>query len=80
MKAGRQLWDLRMRRRMSLEEVHELSRKLVRVRRNSAFLIPKSRLSQIESQGAIPSIYKLYALSVIYRAPLRKLLAFYGLK
>jgi hypothetical protein len=48
-------------------------------RSNRAFLIPPSRLSEIESRGVIPNIHRLYTLSVVYGCTLKKLLAFYGL-
>lgn len=46
--------------------------------RNEEFSIPPSRLSDIETKGVLPSIFRLYALSVIYRRDLRELLAWYG--
>src|SRR5262249_13712041 len=46
--------------------------------RNEEFSVPPSRLSDIETKGILPSIYRLYTLSVIYRRDLRELLAWYG--
>jgi transcriptional regulator with XRE-family HTH domain len=37
-----------------------------------------SRLSDIETKGILPSIYRLYTLSVIYRRDLRELMSWYG--
>jgi len=34
---------------------------------NEEFAIPPSRLSDIETKGIVPSIYRLYALAAIYR-------------
>jgi hypothetical protein len=42
------------------------------------YIIPLSRLSDIETKGIVPSIYRLYSLAVIYRRDLRELLAWYG--
>ncbi len=42
------------------------------------FIINPSRLSDIETKGVIPSIYRLYVLSVIYRADFTELLKLYG--
>jgi len=42
------------------------------------FSIPPSRLSDIETKGVLPSIFRLYTLAVIYRRDLRELLAWYG--
>src|SRR5262249_24423820 len=46
---------------------------------NSEFAIPISRLSDIESKGILPSIYRLYSLSIIYRKDLAELHALYGI-
>lgn len=61
-----------------MQQVSELSRELAGLRRNRACVLTPSRLSDIESKGVTPSIYKLYAMSVIYECPMRKLLALYG--
>jgi len=39
---------------------------------------PPSRLSDIETKGVVPSIYRLYSLSVIYRKDAREILTWYG--
>jgi len=39
-----------------------------------------SRLSDIETKGILPNIYRLYSLSVIYRRDLREMLAWYGIE
>jgi hypothetical protein len=43
------------------------------------FGIPLSRLSDIETKGVLPSIYRLYTLSVVYRRDFRELLSWYGI-
>src|SRR3979411_1755532 len=47
---------------------------------NEKFAIPPSRLSDIETKGIVPSIYRLYALAAIYRREYRDLLAWYGIE
>lgn len=44
------------------------------------FAIPPSRLSDIETKGITPSIFRLYSFAAIYRREYRELLAFYGLE
>jgi hypothetical protein len=44
------------------------------------FAIPPSRLSDIETKGIIPSIFRLYSFAAIYRREYRELLSFYGLE
>jgi transcriptional regulator with XRE-family HTH domain len=77
-KAGRRLAKMRLRRGLTLYQVFELSREVAARRRKLAYMIQPSRLSEIESKGVTPTIYKLYSISVIYRCPLRELLALYG--
>lgn len=78
-RAGQRLAKMRLRRGLTLYEVFELSRAVAARRRRTAFLIQPSRLSEIESKGVTPTIYKLYSISVIYRRPMRELLSLYGI-
>ena len=78
-KAGQRLARMRLRRGLTLYQVFELSQGVAARRKRRAFRIQPSRLSEIESKGVIPTIYKLYSISVIYECPLRKLLEIYGL-
>jgi transcriptional regulator with XRE-family HTH domain len=79
-RAGQRLAKMRLRRGLTLYQVFELSGQVAARRRKPAFRIQPSRLSEIESKGVIPTIYKLYSISVIYQCPLPKLLALYGVR
>src|SRR5207245_10724766 len=46
---------------------------------NDDFSVPLSRLSDIETKGIVPSIFRLYSLAVIYRCDLREILSCYGI-
>jgi hypothetical protein len=46
---------------------------------NDEFGIPPSRLSDIETKGVIPSIFRLYTLAALYRFDYRELLSWYGI-
>jgi hypothetical protein len=52
---------------------------LAKKRRQPAFVIPPSRLHDIESKNKIPSIHRFYALALIYGRTLNKLLSLYGI-
>jgi transcriptional regulator with XRE-family HTH domain len=78
-RAGQQLARMRLNCGLTLSEVFELSQRIAARHRKSACLLQPSRLSEIESKGVTPTIYKLYAISLIYECPLRKLLALYGI-
>jgi hypothetical protein len=62
-----------------MREVYQLSKKVAAARHNRAFLIPPSRLSDIETKGQVPSIHRLVTLSFVYETGLKKLLGFFGL-
>jgi transcriptional regulator with XRE-family HTH domain len=76
--AGKKLRDLREQMGLTLRDVEIASTTLAETRGIEEFVINPSRLSDIETKGVIPSIYRLYVLSVIYRADFTELLKLYG--
>jgi hypothetical protein len=61
-----------------MRDIEGASLRIAAQHANDDFAIPLSRLSEIETKGATPSIYRLYTLSIIYRRDLREILAWYG--
>jgi transcriptional regulator with XRE-family HTH domain len=76
--AGKKLRELREQMGLTLRDVEIASTSLAESRGIEEFIINPSRLSDIETKGVIPSIYRLYVLSVIYRADFTELLKLYG--
>jgi transcriptional regulator with XRE-family HTH domain len=76
--AGRKLRELREQIGLTLRDVEIASTQLAESRGIEEFIVNPSRLSDIETKGVIPSIYRLYVLSVIYRADFTELLKLYG--
>src|SRR5262245_791369 len=76
--AGRKLRELREQIGLTLRDVEIASTALAESRGIEEFITNPSRLSDIETKGVIPSIYRLYALSVIYRADFTELLKLFG--
>jgi transcriptional regulator with XRE-family HTH domain len=76
--AGKKLRDLREHIGLTLRDVELSSTSLAESRGIEEFVINPSRLSDIETKGVIPSIFRLYVLSVIYRADFTELLKLYG--
>jgi transcriptional regulator with XRE-family HTH domain len=76
--AGKKLRDLREQMGLTLRDVEISSTLLAESRGIEEFIINPSRLSDIETKGVIPSIYRLYVLSVIYRADFTELLRLFG--
>jgi transcriptional regulator with XRE-family HTH domain len=76
--AGKKLREMREHLGLTLRDVEVSSTSLAESRGIEEFVINPSRLSDIETKGVIPSIYRLYVLSVIYRADFTDLLKLYG--
>ncbi len=76
--AGKKLREMREQVGLTLRDVEIASTTLSEVRGIEEFIINPSRLSDIETKGVVPSIYRLYVLSVIYRTDFAELLKLYG--
>jgi hypothetical protein len=63
-----------------MRDVELASQHIARRFESEEFAIPPSRLSDIETKGVIPSIFRLYSFAAIYRREYRELLSFYGLE
>jgi transcriptional regulator with XRE-family HTH domain len=79
MRPGEQLRELRNRLGVTTREVEEFSRTIAEDRQNEEFYISNAWLTQLENKNSIPSIYKLYSLSVIYRTKFNDLLTVFGI-
>ncbi|HVO64306.1 MAG TPA: helix-turn-helix transcriptional regulator [Terriglobales bacterium] len=77
--AGQQLRLLREKLGLTMRDVEVASAALAAKRGNDDFSLTLSRLSDIETKGIIPSIYRLYSLAVIYRCDFNDLLSWYGI-
>src|ERR1700690_4442222 len=78
MRPGEQLKELRNRLGVTTREVEEFSRTIAEDSQNEEFYISNAWLTQLENKNSVPSIYKLYSLSVIYRTKFNDLLAIFG--
>ena len=79
MRPGEQLRELRSRLGITTREVEEFSRSIAEDRQNEEFYISNAWLTQLENKNSVPSIYKLYSLSVIYRTTFNDLLVVFGI-
>jgi transcriptional regulator with XRE-family HTH domain len=77
---GKRLRQLREELGLTVRDVEAFSSRLAGKRGNSAYSIPISRLSDIENKAVVPSIYRTYALAVIYRRDIREILTWYGVE
>lgn len=76
---GDQLRELRNHLGITTREVEEHSRKLAERAGNQEYYISNAWLTQLENKDSVPSIYKLFSLSVIYRSTFADLLAIFGI-
>ncbi len=76
---GAELRAIRQQLGWSLGEVHAASVALAKKHRQPAFVVPPSRLHDIESKNKIPTIHRLYALALIYGRTLKEILSLYGI-
>src|SRR5216684_378708 len=76
--AGQSLRALRESLGLTMREVEGASVRIAERRQNEEFAIPPSRLSDIETKGVVPSIFRVYTLAAIYRCDYRELLSWYG--
>jgi transcriptional regulator with XRE-family HTH domain len=77
---GQHLRVLREKLGLTMRDIETASERIARKHANEEYLIPISRLSDFETKGVIPSIYRLYSLAVIYRRDMRELLVWYGIE
>jgi transcriptional regulator with XRE-family HTH domain len=77
---GHNLRTLREKLGLTMRDIETASERIAQKHENEEYLIPISRLSDFETKGVIPSIYRLYSLAVIYRRDLRELLMWYGIE
>jgi len=77
--AGQRLRALREQLGFTIREVEAAGLRIAAKHQNDDFALPLSRLSDIETKGVIPSIFRLYSFSVIYRRDVRELLSWYGI-
>lgn len=78
MRPGDQLKEIRNRLGMTTREVEEFSRNISENCKNEEYYISNAWLTQLENSSSVPSIYKLFSLSVIYRTKFNDLLSLFG--
>lgn len=69
---------LRSRLGITTREVSDFSQRIAESEGNPEFHISNAWLTQVENSDSVPSIFKLYSLSAIYRIKFTDLLLLYG--
>ena len=76
--AGPNLRIVRENLGLTMRDVETASERLARSHGNEEYFVPISRLSDFETKGVVPSIFRLYSMAVIYRRDFGELLGWYG--
>jgi len=77
---GQRLRKVRERLKLRYRDVEEASIAIANRHRNDEFIMQLSRLSDIESKGTVPSIFRLYSLCTIYRLNIGEVIGWYGVE
>src|SRR5580658_5308720 len=75
-----QLKEIRNRIGITTRDVAEFSHRIAQAEDNTEFHISNAWLTQIENSDSVPSIFKLYSLSAIYRIKFTELLSLFGVE
>jgi transcriptional regulator with XRE-family HTH domain len=77
--AGIDLRKIRERLGLTMRDVENASLLISQRHGSEEYLIPPSRLSDIETKGVVPSVFRFYSLAAIYRRPMRSLFQLYAI-
>ena len=77
--AGQRLRRARERLDLRFRDVEDASRVIAERHGNQEFVVLISRLSDIENQGTLPTLFRLYSLCCIYRLDFVEVLGWYGI-
>jgi len=78
--AGRALRKIRDSLNLTMRDVENASATVAQRHASQEYLIPPSRLSDIETKGIVPSVFRFYCLAAIYHKPVGELLQLYGIE
>lgn len=76
--AGQRLRALREKCGLTVRDVEAASEIIAGAKNNPEFALSISRISDFETKGILPSIFRLYSLSVIYKTSFTEILSWYG--
>jgi transcriptional regulator with XRE-family HTH domain len=76
---GHHLRKLREQLGLTLRDVEAAASSIAARHNDGEFALTLSRISDIETKGVVPSIYRVYSLATIYRQDLYEVLSWYGI-
>jgi transcriptional regulator with XRE-family HTH domain len=78
--AGMALRKIRDSLGLTMRDVENASAIVSQRHDSQEYLIPPSRLSDIETKGVVPSVFRFYCLAAVYHRPVGELLQLYGIE
>jgi transcriptional regulator with XRE-family HTH domain len=75
---GQNLRLLREQLGLTMRDVETASARIALKYGNDEFALSPSRLSDIETKGVVPNIFRFYSLAAIYRRDIRDIVSWYG--
>jgi transcriptional regulator with XRE-family HTH domain len=72
------LKDVRLRLHLGVRDIQRMSSKIAAREHNRRFYISAARLTQVESDNAVPSQFKIFTLAAIYGLSFHEILSRYG--
>lgn len=76
---GQRLRILREQLGYTLRDVEQASARIGERLKNEEYAIPLSRLSDIETKGVVPSVFRMYSLAAIYKLDFLEIISWYGI-
>lgn len=77
--AGQKLRRARERLGLRVRDVEQASLKIAEKYGNDEFAVLINRISEIENRALVPTLFKLYSLTAIYRLDFQEVLEWYGI-
>src|SRR3954471_9567569 len=77
--SGQHLRSIRESLGFRLKDVQDACDRIAELMNNPEFTMPTSTLSDIETKGIVPSLYRAVALSMVYRQSMEDMLRLFGI-
>ena len=79
MTAGQRLRVVRERLGLTIREVEAATIQIAKIKSSDEFAINLSRLSDFETKGVVPSVFRMYSLAIIYKIDFLEIVSWYGI-
>jgi transcriptional regulator with XRE-family HTH domain len=79
MNAGQRLRSIREQLGLTIRDVEAGTTQLARIKNIDEFVINLSRLSDFETKGVVPSVFRMYSLALIYKIDFLEIVSWYGI-